>query len=343
MNNDVRRARAAFVWVGLIIPIAMLALAAIVIVAWLPQLPDPVATHWGLDGADGFGPRWATLMPLLIGAGVVVLLGLMTLLSSRTAQRRGGAAWSVTARFLGAMSLATTGLIVTLTVATVAIQRDLAAAADAPDIDGWLIVAFASMLVLGVAGWFLQPRIDMPPAATAEVTPVALLGGERAAWFGSVTLARTGRITLGILTFILLAVTAVTAARAPFDEGAAAAVWILIGTTVFILVAVAATLSFRVRVTARGLQVRSLIGWPNTRIALADIAQVEVVDINPFGEFGGWGWRIGLDGRRGVVLRTGEGLQVTDLRGKVFVVTVDGAAEAAAVLEGLRRSAATKR
>src|SRR5690606_19746178 len=95
---------------------------------------------------------------------------------------------------------------------------------------------------------------------------------------------------------------------------------------------------FRVRVNGEGLQARSLMGWPNSRIPLSTIEKVEVVDIDPFAEFGGWGWRLGLDGRRGVVMRKGEALQITH-RGRVFVVTVDGAPEAAAVLEGHRIAA----
>lgn len=78
---------------------------------------------------------------------------------------------------------------------------------------------------------------------------------------------------------------------------------------------------------------RSILGWPNTRIPLDRIERVEVVQIAPMAEFGGWGWRISPDGRRGVVLRGGEALQVTDDRGKVFVVTVDGAEVAVATLQ----------
>jgi hypothetical protein len=43
-----------------------------------------------------------------------------------------------------------------------------------------------------------------------------------------------------------------------------------------------------------------------------------------------------VDGRRGIVLRAGEALQITRTDRRVFVVTVDGASDAAAVLETLR-------
>ena len=54
--------------------------------------------------------------------------------------------------------------------------------------------------------------------------------------------------------------------------------------------------------------------------------------MGPFGDFGGWGIRWGIDGRFGIVLRTGEGIEVTGENGRVRVVTIDDAATAAAVL-----------
>ena len=52
-------------------------------------------------------------------------------------------------------------------------------------------------------------------------------------------------------------------------------------------------------------------------------------------EFGGWGYRVGRGGRVGVVLRTGEALQVQRTGGRAFVVTVDDAATGAALLNTL--------
>ena len=42
-------------------------------------------------------------------------------------------------------------------------------------------------------------------------------------------------------------------------------------------------------------------------------------------EFGGFGWRIGLDGRTGIVLRTGPAIEVERRDKRPLVVTVDGA------------------
>lgn len=329
---SIRRARTAFLWVGLIVPLTLLALSAAVIAAWLPQLPDPAATHWGAEGVDGFGPRWMVLLTPLIGASVVLLLAIVTLATSRG---RSGPRWSQTARFLGAMNLGLGAFLSATALATTGVQRGLSDAADAGDIGPWMLAGFALLLGLGVAGWFLQPRAESPPTRAAEPAAVPLSENERAAWFGVVSIARGGQVTLGILALVLFGATAFTVARAP----GAPLSWIALIASFAVLLAIGCGLAFRVRVSDAGLQVRSLLGWPNTRIALADVAKVEVVDVNPFAEFGGWGWRLGLDGRRGVVLRTGPALQVTQESGRVFVVTVDGAAEAAAVLEGLRARA----
>ena len=143
-------------------------------------------------------------------------------------------------------------------------------------------------------------------------------------------MARTGVVVLLVALGLLVLMTVFWIARGA--DG-----WqVLVATTLLIAILTVTMLVFRVRIDRRGLLVRSLIGWPRTRIPLDDIDDVATATIDPLREFGGWGWRIAVDGRRGVVLRAGEALQVTRAKGRVFVVTVDGAAEAAAVLQTLR-------
>lgn len=342
---DVGRARTAFWWVGVIVPVGMLLIAVIIVLAWYPELPDPVATHWGADGVDGFGPRWTIFVPALIGLVMVVAFAVFALFAHHVpaqylsggggviAAAEGTPRWSMTARMLGAMNLGLAGMLAVLTVITSDVQRGIADARDAPNVTVSALLGIGLLLVLGVIGWFLQPKVATPaPRDVSEGTAgVPLTASERAAWFGTAAIARGGRIVLGALWAITAGIAVFILAAG--DSGSTA--WILVATTLFTLVAIACSLIFRVRVSAAGLRVRSVTGWPNTRIPLDDVAKVAVVHVNPFSEFGGWGWRWGTDGRRGVVLRTGEALQVTRANGRVFVVTVDGAAEAAAVLETL--------
>ena len=84
-----------------------------------------------------------------------------------------------------------------------------------------------------------------------------------------------------------------------------------------------------------GLRVRSIAGLPRFSVALADVEGVAVVRVDPTAEFGGWGFRLGLDGRFGIVLRAGDAIQVERRRGRTLVVTVDDAATGAGLLSAL--------
>ena len=50
------------IWaVGVIAPALVWVAAVVVQLAWLPELPDSVAIHWGADGPDGFAAPWTTI------------------------------------------------------------------------------------------------------------------------------------------------------------------------------------------------------------------------------------------------------------------------------------------
>ncbi|QGQ19748.1 hypothetical protein GC089_11580 [Cellulomonas sp. JZ18] len=110
------------------------------------------------------------------------------------------------------------------------------------------------------------------------------------------------------------------------------ALWLL----VVVLAALLAAMSvFRVRVDAAGLTARSALGWPTLRVPLEEVEEARTVTVDPLADFGGWGYRVGAQGRVGVVLRRGEGLEVRRTGGRATVVTVDDAATAAALLNTL--------
>ncbi|MGL3149638.1 DUF1648 domain-containing protein [Microbacterium sp. A82] len=339
MTDEIRRARTAFLWVGVIVPLGLLALAAAVIIAWMPELPDPMAIHWGSDGVDGVASQWGYIAMILgIGGGVVIFDAVIVAFAQRLPQsstKQPVAQWSTTARFMGAVNLGLGTMIAFLAVVGAALQRGLADAADTPDIGIWTFVGFGLLVGFTALGWFLQPKSPVYEAAqAAPAGSIPLATTERAVWFGTATMARSGVVVLVSALALLALMTVFWIARG--DDS-----WWILGFVTFLLaVTIGSMVVFRVRVNAEGLRVRSLLGWPNTRIPLERIEKIEWVQVNPFAEFGGWGWRIGLDGRRGVVLRTGDSLQVTEANGRVFVVTVDGASDAAAVLETLRAHSA---
>ncbi|WP_309127876.1 DUF1648 domain-containing protein [Microbacterium sp.] len=332
------RSRSGFVWVGLILPLAIIVSVAAMITAWLPELPDPVAIHWGTNGVDGFGPRWATIaLPLGVGGGVVVLLAVMSLFAHRlprSSHAPAVQAWGPTARLLGGVNLGVALMISSLSLATAGVQRGLDDASLAPGVSGWVLLGFGLLVIGTAAGWFLQPKSPLHPSDSGtRPEAIALAQGERAAWFGTASMARGGVLTLAALLTVLLATTAFEFARG------GAGGWILAAVAVLMVCLVCTMLVFRVRVNGEGLLVRSVGGWPSIRIPLDRISAVEIVEVAPMAEFGGWGWRVAVDGRRGVVLRAGEALQVAQSGGPVLVVTVDGARDAAALLEALRNRA----
>lgn len=90
-----------------------------------------------------------------------------------------------------------------------------------------------------------------------------------------------------------------------------------------------------------GLRVRGRLGWWRFSVPAGDIAEAGVVDIDPMSDFGGWGMRVapgvGVVRRRfGLVTRAGEALEVIRRDGRAFVITVDDARTAAAVLNAVR-------
>lgn len=338
MNDDIRRSRTAFLWVGLIAPLGLLAVAAAAIGSWMPVLPDPMAIHWGEHGVNGYAPRWAYIPLVLgIGAAVVVFDAVIAWGAHRLPQSSVGPTigpWSATTRFLGALNLGLAALIGFIAAAGAWLQRGLADAADTPGIGLATLIGFALLAALAVLGWFLQPQSPMSAAdVSAPAGSIPLAAGERAAWFGTATMARGGLIVLVASLAVLVVMTVVFAALGEDSW------WVLAAITLAMALLIGAMVVFRVRVNAQGLRVRSLLGWPNTRIPLGRIEKVETVQLDPLREFGGWGWRLAVDGRRGVVLRAGEALQITRADGRIFVVTVDGASVAAAALETLRTHA----
>lgn len=111
--------------------------------------------------------------------------------------------------------------------------------------------------------------------------------------------------------------------------------WWMLLVTAALLVLAAATLSWVARADETGLTVRSALGVPRSHIPLDEMVEARATTVRCFRDFGSWGWRTALDGRTGVVLRSGDTLEVTRTGGSVFVVTVDDAATGAALLNTL--------
>lgn len=316
------------VLVGVVAPLAVAAVAVAAQLAMLGELPDPVATHWGPSGVDGFGAAWTVpLLTALLAGGLPLLMAAIAVPPIRAGER------GFVLRFLISMAAGLSAFLAVILTGSLLIQRGLADAADAPSVLPVVAVAVPVGLAIGFAGWFLQPRHASVPSASEPVAPLERREGERAVWFGRAEMAP---LPLGALigATVLLAVLAIIVGMTS-DPTAA---WILGGVAVLIGVLVATLTVFRVRVDRSGLVVRSAAGMVRLRVPAEDVAAVAVSDVKGLSQYGGFGIRA-IPGATAVVLRSGPALEVTRVSGRRLVVTLDDAEGAAAVLAAVAEDA----
>jgi hypothetical protein len=298
--------------------LAILGAAALLAWSWRAELPDPVASHWNAAGEpDGFSTLGG-IISLLLGLGgalVLVFGGITWGLGQSAVNRRIGAAGTVWVALF----------ISIVVVGSLEIQRGLADARDAGGLGNVLLVAFLGSVVPAIVVAAVVPgdlRLPATEAVAADAPRVTLVDGERATWIARVSSPVAFVVGIPVL---VLAVGLVWVTRA----------WAVAFVNVAVLLALVTLSSFVVRVDRDGLTVRSSLGWPRYRVPLDEIVRSDVTQVSPMREFGGWGWRVGRDGRVGVVLRKGEALIVQRTGGRAVVVTVDGAATAAGLLNAL--------
>lgn len=319
--GPLRRARLSFFLVAIIVPVVVTTVAAVVLAGWLPAFTGPVATHWGIRGADGFGPPSTYLWLLLgIGIGVPLLMSVTTLVMVREQ-------WGGAARLMGALAAGMSAFAAAMSLGSLWIQRDLAPGEEIPGIGGVIGVAVAGLVLVGAVAWLVQLRYRAPAGRVlAPRQDVRVSDGERVVWLATASMPRGVLVLLGIVLAGMVALAAFM-----LGTGVAGG-WVVALVAVAVAVALAATASYRVSITPEGFSARALLGRPRVDIPLEEIAEVRAIDVSPFGEFGGWGWRIAVDGRTGIVTRRGPAIEVTRRDRKPFLVTVDGAEEAAALL-----------
>lgn len=320
------------VLVALVYPAIVVAAAVTVQLVLLPSMPDTVAVHWNAAGvADGFAPAWLTpVLTAVLGYGIPLLIALTSLPGLRRGDR------GPTYRFMGAVGAAVSTLVAMLMTWTYAAQAGAGGHDAVVGIWPVLIVSFAVSALVGVIAWFIQPANRRDPAEPAPARPLDLAAGEQAVWLRTASLRTAGAVTLTGMSIILVLV----AIGCWFTGAPAELVWILAGVALLVSVIAAMTVAFRVRVDAVGLHVVSVAGLPRFAVPIADVSSASAVEVNAMGEFGGWGLRKALDGRFGVILRSGPAIEVARTNGRRFVVTVDDAATGAALLETFARRGA---
>lgn len=314
--------RRATTLLTLVAPLALTVLAVVVALTWADDLPDPVATHWGPGGTPDDFSSLTGALTLLVLTSVLLSLSCWLL-----ALRLGAEA--TTRRIAAGTSVGVTALLAVVVVGSLAQQRGLADARDAGPVTGVLVGAFAAGIALGVVAALLVPgdpdvtATDAPPADAARLP---LAPGERAAWTATVWSPAAVGVALPVVALqVVLSILLDT--------------WVLIAVAAVIAALLATMLVLRVTVSAAGLVARSPLGWPRVHVPLDQVVAAHAETVSPLRDFGGWGYRVALDGRAGFVLRAGDAIVVERTGGRTTVVTVDDAATAAALLNTLAERA----
>lgn len=328
--------------VGFVIPLALVALQIVVTLVWLPRLPNPMVVHWSGAGVpDGFASPLLNLIMYPIVGGIVALLFFVTKLQGLNDRMRGaetrGVALGPIDRLVPAIVLATAVMICSLNLITTWMQLDLAdTTALAPSL-GAMLWPWGIGIAAGALGYLAQSKLRMVSNVRGEAGELfELAETERAVWVGSIGASKAFNWTMGLSTLAMVATFLLVLGVRPVEV-----VGIAIGAFALALVLALWVMCarFDVRIDDLGLEARSMLGWPVLRALAKDVTKVEVSEIHPFGEFGGWGWRISVDGKVGVVMRNGEGIRIEREKGRPLVVTLDDAESAAAVLATAARRA----
>lgn len=295
-------------------PAAVIAVIGQVVAAVLARgIDGPMPVHFDLHGEpDNFmspGSFWWAMT--LLQLGILVLFWWI--------DSRGDTAGRAARANIG-MATGTVTLLAVVSSWTFYIAGEVA-----PRL-GWGTMLVA-LLLSGIAGFAVAVLVDVPEPQPKRTYSPRLIDASPQA---NVTWVGHARPATGV---VWLAAAAVLVAFVP---------GVLLNSVVLILVAagcallMAATLWFTMVLDATGLRYRSALGVPSKRIAFADLEAVEAVDI-AVGDYGGWGLRIsnGLDGRRGLITRAGEGIRVTHSGGKVLEITCGDARGAAGAWQAM--------
>ena len=309
-------------WIALFLwPVVITAAGVLWYLSFMDQLPEQVATHWSRRGPDGFTARetipWFGLYGLAMTwftSAVVLAIG-----GENGSHRR----WAV--GLAGGMATFMAGVI----ALTAYDQRGLSHGSLARDAEWPIIVAMLASLALGALAALTVPgnvpgQTRASGRIPADAVRADLAVGERIAW---TRVAAPGRWFALMLAFLILTMVI---------TGVLTNLWIF--TTLMTILVVGMLLAFsvfRVTIGGSGMIVRGGLGFPRWTLPLEDVVEAKVTDVDPFTEFGGWGYRMGLHGRTGFVVRKGAALEVERGDGTAWVVTVDEPEEGAALLNTL--------
>lgn len=309
-------ARTKFLILGLVMPVVLLAILALLPLTWLDQLPELVPSHWDSSGQpDSFdSPLGLTLTLLGIGSATIVAMWALGFALGKELLSR---------RILVGANVFMAVLLGGIVLATLAAARNGNSAEL--DIDlGIMIATGAGVVFGGLAAFALRPEpkilADKLPGSLA---PRTALGDHEVGVWVTRTKSTTGFIIAGATLVLMVGIMI------------ASQLW---WTSIFfILLSAVMVIMFAwdVRVDATGLTVVSVARAPKRHLPLDEIESAEVASISAMGDFGGYGLRTGFSGSTGIILRSGKALQVNMSGNRTFYLTIDDAESGAALLNTL--------
>jgi hypothetical protein len=316
--------------VSLVVPL-LVTLAALALTFGIAStLPSSVAVHWNASGTpDSYGSPYT--FPILIA---VICLPLDAIFGAITVLATHRAAMTVMTKIVGVAGLFITVMLSVTLGGALVLQQGRGSQTHVSPVSLPIGVGVAAVLSVGV--WFLLPKaVKVPRGGGTPVAPVALGTEERASWIRSAT--APAALTWGVVGFMI--VIAGIVLFSVLERGGTD--WPISFIPVVIFLIVLSNFAWTIRVDARGVRMRSALGVPTITVPLANIESADVIDVQALAQYGGFGVRWGLNGRFGVILRSGEALQIMRRSGRSVVVTVDDATSAAALINGLvKREAA---
>jgi hypothetical protein len=177
---------------------------------------------------------------------------------------------------------------------------------------------------------------ELPIVFVAVCVPMVLSPDERASWLRS-----TSAAPAVIWTVVAIGVV-VSGATVLATASTGGRYWAVSFIPLALIPLSLSMFAWTVRVDTRGVLIRAALGVPVFRIPLDQITSANAADVQALAQYGGWGIRIALNSRIGIIVRSGEALEIHRLKGLAMVVTVEDATTAAALINGLvaQRSAA---
>ncbi|MEW9527860.1 DUF1648 domain-containing protein [Microbispora sp. NPDC049125] len=288
------------------------------------RLPSPMATHWGPSGdPDGAMSLTALIVFALALWLAVAALCLAAASRGRALTRRSARAWLVAGLVWGA------AFSLGLEAVTVAANLGRARWEDAAPLGPQAVLVAVAAFAAGAIGYLAARRGPDEPPAMPDVpqTDLGLDPGRSAVWVSSVSSPPLFAVGLVVLVAAgSLAVAALFGLPAP--AGPMAAVTAVAGLAVLSVSTVAVTAG------PEGLRIGfGPLRWPSRRVPLSRIERAWAERAFP-SEVGGWGYR-GLPGAATIMIRGGDCLVVRYTSGGQLRISVDDAANGAALLNAL--------